>query len=122
MSLFKISVVILGYFISRVVFAAPCETLTGFQSSQKVCWNDSVKGWVSDSCESRCDALTFFKSSQTAPRLPASDRGHNPAAMTCHALKYPVVILKDAKGNEQTFCTFPDKSIVSADAIKGHVK
>lgn len=122
MSLFKISVIILGYFLSRAVFAEPCETLTGFQSSTKVCWNSEISGWVSESCAGKCDALQFFKTPKTSPRVPASSRGHNPAAMVCHALKYPVVILKDIQGNEQSYCTFPDKSIVTSYSIEKHVK
>lgn len=123
MTLFKISALILFYFLSRAAFATPCETVTGYQISSKVCWNEAVKGWISEPCsKKKCDALTFFTSQHKKPEIPKSNRGHNPAAMICHGLKLPVVILKDVQGNEQTFCTFPDKSLASANAIERHVK
>lgn len=123
MTFFKLCALIICYFVSRVAFSASCETFTGISQQEKVCWNDSVKGWVSEKClTTNCNASEFFKTAHAKPRLPSSVGGQNPAAMICHTLKLPVVILKDAHNNEQSFCTFADKSIVSADAIGNHVK
>ena len=91
--------------------------------TEKVCLEDSVKGWVSASCLSqKFEAKAFFKTEQSRPRTPSSVGGQNPDTMVCHALKLPVIILKDAKNNEQSFCVFKDKSIVSAEAVGGFVK
>ncbi|WP_408097702.1 hypothetical protein ACJVC5_01960 [Peredibacter sp. HCB2-198] len=123
MTFFKICALIICYFVSRAAFSANCETWTGYSQKEKVCWEDSVKGWVSESCLSqKCEAKEFFKTAQTKPRIPASAGGQNPDTMVCHALKFPVIILKDAQNNEQSFCVLKDKSIVSAEAIGGFVK
>lgn len=123
MTFFKLCALIICYFVSRAAFSANCETFTGITLKEKVCWNDSVKGWVSETCmKNSCAASVFFKTPKAMPRLPANDGGKNPDAMVCHELKLPVVILKDAQNNEQSFCMFGDKSIVSSDAIGRHVK
>lgn len=123
MTFFKICALIICYFVSRAAFSANCETYTGFSQKEKVCWEDSIKGWISESClKKECKASLFFKKPQARPKLPINSGGKNPDAMVCHQLKLPVVILKDAKNYEQSFCIFDDKSVVSSDAIGRHVK
>jgi hypothetical protein len=119
MTIQKIMAFILVYFITRLAIAAPCEVRSGFGGKEKVCWNPAIKGWVSESCESKksCEAVKFF---QQKIKLPSVDnpRGENPSSQYCHALQFDVLILKDNLGNEQSFCKFADSSLVDSDAIE----
>lgn len=121
MSLLKISSLILLYFLSRVAFAANCETYLGFKTKEKLCFDNSIKGWVSEKClekNSQCEAKKFFdkKKKVTLPELVG---GQNPASIYCHQLKLEILILKDSNENEQSFCQFSDKTIVDANAVEG---
>lgn len=123
MNLFKLSVFILLYFAARVAFAAPCETFQGYEIREKLCWNDNIKGWLKESCTNKkCEAYAFFQSSQQLKTNPRPYGGQNRAALLCHKLKLPVVILRDSSNNEQSFCQFNDLSLVDTNAIERHVK
>lgn len=121
MNIFKLCSLIIFYFISRVALSAPCENLTGFKMNEKVCFDKSIKGWISEKCSS-CEAEKFFKTKKEKARLPSSQNGQNPAALHCHQLKLEVVVLKDSQNNEQAYCVFADKSLVDANAIERHMK
>jgi hypothetical protein len=120
MNIFKLCSLIIFYFISRVALSAPCENLSGYKMNEKVCFDKAIKGWISEKCSS-CDAEKFFKSKKVSTRLPSVD-GRNPAALLCHQFKLEVVVLKDSQNNEQSYCIFPDKSLVDANAIERHMK
>lgn len=124
MSIFKVCTFILFYFLSRMALASTCETLQGYQLKEKVCWNDSVKGWMSEKCvkQESCEANKFFKTKKQIGKIYPGEGGQNPAALVCHHLKLKVLILRDPSNNEQSFCEFLDKSIVDANAIERHVK
>lgn len=51
-----------------------------------------------------------------------SDRlngGKNPGAVLCHELENTqVIFLRDLKGNDNSFCMFPDKSLVSSGSLE----
>lgn len=100
-----------------------CETYTGITSTQKICWEKSIKAQVSEAClkNSKCDALKFFKTKNKIKKITIGAGGANPSSLVCKSLKLPVTVLKDAKNNEQSFCVFPDKSVVNSDAIEEHV-
>lgn len=125
MSLLKICSLILFYFISRAALSAPppCITFQGHQMKEKLCFKDSVKGWVSERCISnkKCDVNDFFAEKKPVPELTPKE-GQNPAALVCHHLKLEVIVLRDPQENEQSFCVFKDKTIADANAIERHVK
>jgi hypothetical protein len=125
MTLLKICSLILFYFITRVALAAPCENFEGYKLKEKLCWNDKIKGWMSERCknqDNKCEARDFFQQKKKISKVPDSINGQNPAALYCHHLKLGVVVLKDAHKNEQSFCQFKDQSLVDANAIERHVR
>lgn len=124
MNLLKICSLIIFYFLSRAALSAPCEIYKGYQTTEKLCWNDSIKGWLPEKCvdQKKCAALQFFSEKQTVPAHPPGKGGQNPAALKCHHLKLDVIVLRDPQNNEQSFCVFKDKSLVDANAVEGHVK
>ena len=123
MTVFKVCALIIFYFISRVALAAPCETFQGYELRQKFCWSNEVKGWLPETCmNQKCEAASFFLSKKTLTKIPTPLGGQNRAALICHEMKLPVVILKDARNNEQSFCLFNDKSLVDSAAIERHFK
>lgn len=83
---------------------------TNFLISEN-CFNDDV------SLEkSSCDAAKILKSQKTLV-VPANSftGGKNPGAVACSiGLKKQVVVLKDSKNNENSFCVFDDQSMISA--------
>lgn len=122
MTVFKLCSLIIFYFLSRAAFAAPCEEFSGYQMKEKLCFDQSVKGWMSEKCSnSKCEAKEFFAEKKKLPK-PKGVNGQNPAALYCHHLKLDIVILKDAHNNEQSFCMFKDKSVVDANAIERFVR
>ncbi len=125
MSIFKICSLIIFYFISRVALSATCANFSGYQHKEKLCFDKSIKGWISERCateKSSCEARKFFNSKKQMTRLPSAQDGQNPAALHCHQLKLEVIVLKDSQNNEQSFCAFADKTIVDANAIERHMR
>lgn len=124
MTVFKLCGLIIFYFISRVALSATCDDFHGYKMKEKLCFNDSVKGWMSQKCladKAKCDVLDFFAEKKKLPE-PVGVNGQNPAALYCHNLKLDIVILKDSHNNEQSFCVFKDKTLVDANAIERHVR
>jgi len=123
MNLFKLTVLITFYFITRAALASSCEELKSLTKTYNVCWSDTYKGWISDSCEKNksCGALKFFESPAAVTKM-IPQGGQNPNALVCHALKLPVIILRDKRNNEQSFCEFPDKTVADANSIAKSVK
>lgn len=60
MTLFKICALIIFYFVGRAAIASDCETYIGYNAKEEICWDSSVKGYVSEKCLSKCDAKSFF--------------------------------------------------------------
>lgn len=118
MTMFKISALILFYFFTRVALSATCMDYTSSEGTSKLCWNEEYSGWFSENCLKDCDAVKFLKTKHDKKKAPASVGGQNPSAMACHVLKLPVIILRDYRENEQSFCQFPDKSLASSNAIE----
>ena len=124
MTVQKICGLIIFYFISRAAFASNCEDFQGYKLKEKLCFNDSVKGWMSAKClneKTKCDATEFFVEKKKLPE-PISVNGQNPAALYCHHLKLDIVILKDSHNNEQSFCVFKDSTMVDANAVERFVR
>lgn len=124
MTISKLCGLIIFYFLSRAAFASTCEDFQGYKLKEKLCFNDSVKGWMSAKClneKTPCEAKTFFAEKKKLPE-PVSVNGQNPAALYCHNLKLDIVILKDSHNNEQSYCVFADKTMVDANAVERHVR
>ncbi len=111
--------------LSNGAFAANCETFQGYQLKEKLCWNQSIRGWITASCLDEgqtCQAKKLFLSKIKMPTRPLGINGQNPAALICHQLKLEVLILKDSHNQEQSFCRFKDQSMIDANAIERNVK
>jgi hypothetical protein len=124
MTISKLCGLILFYFLSRAAFASNCDDFQGYKLKEKLCFNNSVKGWISAKCldeKTKCDAVDFFGDKKKMPES-VSVNGQNPAALYCHNLKLDIVILKDSHNNEQSFCVFKDKTMVDANAVERHVR
>jgi len=107
------------FLFTSTAFANNCETFTGYQLKEKLCWDKSLRGWVSARCiKENCEA----KSKAKMPARPANSMGQNPAAMACHDLKLDVVILRDSQNDEQSFCQFKDKSLIDTNALVRNLK
>lgn len=66
--------------------------------------------------KSTCDAAKILKQQKTLV-IPGNSftGGKNPGAVACGVgLKKQVVVLKDSKNNENSFCVFDDQSMISA--------
>lgn len=123
MSISKCCFLILVYFLSRVAFAAPCETFQGHEMREKLCWSVKVKGWLPEKCaDHKCDAGSFFLSPKKTITIPEPHLGQSRSSLICHELKLPVVILRDSLKNEQAFCLFKDKSMIDSNAIERHFR
>lgn len=116
------------FFISYLTFsfalqAQICEKFTGLTISETLCWNDFLKGWLSQKCLSEnCEAKKFFQQKTKMPPREIKDGGYNPSSQTCHLLKLSVIVLKDKNQSEYSFCRFKDNSLVDADAIHRFIK
>jgi len=82
--------------------------------------NESKNLLISKSClEEKCEAMKALKKVSLKPI--SSDKfsgGKNPGAVICtESAKGRIVYLKDLSGNENTFCAFEDKSLVSTGTI-----
>jgi hypothetical protein len=120
MNLLKLSVIILFYFLSRVALAVPCEEFHGYKLKEKLCFDKTIKGWISEKClkSKKCEAKNFFKKKKKEKVTLHPFNGQNPAALYCHFLKLNVIVLKDTNKNEQSFCRFKDESLVDANAVE----
>jgi aerobic-type carbon monoxide dehydrogenase small subunit (CoxS/CutS family) len=82
--------------------------------------DDKNKTLVSKDCEDgKCQAVLVLKKVSlkkiTADKLAG---GKNPGAVVCHEVDDgKVIYLKDLQGNENTFCFYKDKSMVSASTL-----
>ncbi len=123
MSMSKICTLIIFYFLSRLAVAGPCEPFSGYTIKEQLCWDDQLKSWLSESClKKKCEARAFLERPAPKVTTEAPVGGQNPATLFCHTLKLPVVILRDARGNEQSFCTFKDGSLADPNAIERHIR
>lgn len=77
---------------------------------------------ISKNCVSNnnCSASKFIKKVSFKKLQPSLfSGGKNPGAVLCHESKdADIIFLKDLKGNDNSFCLFNDKSMVSASSIE----
>ena len=117
MTALKLCSFIILYFFARVALAGNCVSLTSNTGTHKVCWYDKNKAWISESCSmGTCEALKFLKN---PPKVIVKIvPGVNPSVLGCVALKLPIINLKDARNNEQSYCKFKDSSIIDSSAVE----
>lgn len=111
--------------LSNGALAANCEIFQGYQLKEKLCWNQTIRGWITASCLEKgqtCQAKKLFLSKIDMPTPSLGINGQNPAALVCHHLKLEVLILKDSFNQEQSFCRFKDQSLIDANAVERNVK
>ncbi len=80
---------------------------------------------ISKNCmEKNCEAKKFLKKvSLKNMSVQKFSGGKNPGAVLCHEdQKAEVIYLKDLKGNDNSFCLFKDKSMVSSSSIESEAK
>lgn len=69
-----------------------------------------------------CEAMQLLRRGKTVQLTPAElSRGLPPGAVICAKLKIANTTGRDAKGNEDGFCTFADGSLVSHGSVDTHV-
>lgn len=69
-----------------------------------------------------CEAMQLLRRGKSVQLTPAeSSRGIPPGAAVCAKLKIMSTTGRDAKGNEDGFCTFADGSLVSHGSVDTHV-
>lgn len=108
-------------FISFGVKAeAHCRTLNSLREEFTVCWNDTHKGWFSKNCDSgKCEAISFLALAKKTKLKKIQPDSKNPSVRFCHEKQIPIEILRDKEGNEQSYCLFPDKSLVDSNTVEG---
>nr|BDT27828.1 DUF333 domain-containing protein [Bacteriovorax sp. HI3] len=98
--------------------------LMTYQPSSKIlisenCFNDDVS-----LDKSKCEAAQILKKKKSfAAPLRSSAGGKNPGAVVCKdVLKKTIVMLKDQKNNENSFCRFDDGSMIAAITLGSLLK
>lgn len=102
--------------LSPALFAR-CETYTRYGEATEICWINEHKGFFSERCQGKCEARTFLEKKQSRPSAIDRSGGKNPAAQYCKAFGYKVAVLKSPRQSEQSFCEFPDGSLVDTNAV-----
>jgi len=74
---------------------------------------------ISSSCwpGKKCEAFRSLTSVLPPKASPKSSGGIEPGARVCTSLKGQVLIGKDKDGNEVSFCSFRDASLISCSSL-----
>lgn len=105
---------LIAFTLPSLTLASDCEVRKGYTVSHTICWSESIKGHVSKNCLTRkCDALTF----KLGPPV-ATVMGSNRTVSACTRAGAGVIVLRDEKGNEDSFCEFDDGSLRSAASME----
>lgn len=112
---------LLSLFFSSAAFAF-CETYTKYGDPISICWNKELKAFLSEKCSKSCDARSFLGKKNHRPSKIDRTGGKNPATQYCKAFKLNIFVLKDPRGGEQSFCEFPDGSLVDSNALARSLK
>ncbi len=113
---------ILFSFIFSIQAFAGCEIYTRYGEATEICWISEYKGYFSKQCGEKCEGRAFLD--KHMPRPEKFDRigGKNPAAQICKTFGYKVSVLKSPRMSEQSFCEFPDGSLVDTNAVVRSLK
>ncbi len=101
---------------------AGCETYTRYGEAREICWISEYKGYFSKQCSDKCEARSFLDKKMPKPEKIDRKGGTNPAAQICKTFGYTVAVLKDPRMSEQSFCEFPDGSLVDTNAVVRSLK
>ncbi len=105
---------LIAFILPTLTFATDCEERKGYTVSHTVCWSESIKAHVSKDClTKKCDALTV-KTGSPVKIEPGSNR----TVAACTRTGAEVIVLRDEKGNEDSFCEFADGSLRSASSVE----
>lgn len=95
-------------------------------------YEPSSKILISENCfnsdvtleKSKCEAAQILKKKKQLQAPPHSaSGGKNPGAVVCKdVLKKSIVMLKDQKNNENSFCRFDDGSLIAAISLETLLK
>lgn len=94
-------------------------------------YNADSRILISDTCldesqsldKSKCEAAKALKNKNLKVDAVHFRGGKNPGAVACtEALKKKIIILKDSKNNENSFCVFEDESMISAINLQNIIK
>lgn len=95
-------------------------------------YEPSSKILISENCfnsdvtleKSKCEAAQILKKKKQLQAPPRSaSGGKNPGAVVCKdVLKKSIVMLKDQKNNENSFCRFDDGSLIAAISLETLLK
>jgi hypothetical protein len=82
-----------------------------------------TKALISKKCVESPDGCEALKAVKTKLKLNFTEAqlagGKNPSSLLCSiGHKGEVLIFKDAKGNENSFCKFPDLSMIRANDLR----
>jgi putative hemolysin len=104
----------------NLAYGADCETYSGLETPQKICFTSEFKAYVSSSClkDPSCHALKILKNKKPIPLPRSVALSGNPAAAACEYFKYEVEVLTDADGNQMSFCRFQDESLIDTNALE----
>jgi hypothetical protein len=116
----KLCAFIVFYFFTRASLAANCETFSEASGGFNLCWDDKLKAWISEPCLSvNCEARNLLSSSSSPrPERRPQTSSQNPSSVACDLIETEVIILRDSRQNESTFCKFKDKSLIEASAVE----
>jgi hypothetical protein len=95
-----------------------CEPYTRFGTPINICFKKELNAYVNDKCEEDCLAVKFLKSHHPKSTHRNISGGKNPAAEACKYYGIKVIVLKDPRRGEQSFCEFSDGSLVDSNAIQ----
>lgn len=94
-------------------------------------YNPSTKILISDTCvdesqsleKSKCESAKALKNKNIKIDAVHFRGGKNPGAVACtEGLKKKIIILRDSKDNENSFCVFEDESMISAINLQNIIK
>lgn len=114
-------IILISLIFSSSAFAR-CETYTRYGEATEICWIKEFKGYFSEKCKGQCEARTFLEKKMPKPASIDRTGGKNPAAQYCKSFGYKTPILKSPRLAEQSFCEFPDGSLVDTNALARSLK
>ena len=98
-------------FITTTAFA---QSTVSYNLGRRLVIFEKVDGiFVNKACAPKKDCLAYKKSQEFKDKLPSSEvtNGKNPSAVKCKTmLDGQVLIGRNKKGHEQSFCVFSDES------------
>lgn len=115
-------VLILSLTLFSTTAFAGCELYKKFGEPVSICWKKELRALMSEKCQEDCLALTFLKKGHPQTPSVKTVGGKNPATEKCKYYQLNVIVIKDPRGAEQSFCEFSDESLVDSNAFARSLK